>query len=412
MKHLSIHVMMLLLVWGISPCLLFGQSLVRDVSFDELGDLDTCYHPHIATTMSDIWYQSVGTTDLYISQCPNGNWGFWRNYDTRSYMGMYFSASFLNEFYSEAFATELIQPLDAGRLYYVKAQIESKGVASLDQSRYPLQTCQTDPQRHIVVAFSEDSILSDTPYRDPQVDFRDPILLEKEEQYFWPFGDCFEAKGGERHMGVSWNRDPFTMAAPCEPLDSLGSYYISYAFVDSLDVRPMPLSFRDTLTPCLRNPRVNFDGDRWLRPFSIRDVEIEWEDGQRGLSRTFDTEGAYRCDVVFPCGKIPGEVVVQPRDCRAFFYAPTAFSPNGDEINDTYTAVLASNIEIKSFQFRVFDRWGRKLISWEDPSFVWDGRINGEWINPGVYMWDVVITFSRESEKLGFQDKGTITILR
>ncbi|MEL6729751.1 MAG: T9SS type B sorting domain-containing protein [Bacteroidota bacterium] len=402
----------MILVWGIAPCFLAGQSLIRDVSFEALKDLGICYEAQEATTMSDIWYRSVGTADLYISQCPNGPRGFSRFYETRSYMGMFFSALFVNEFYSEAFATELIQPLEAGQLYYVTAQIESKGIRSPDPSRYPLQTCQTDPQRHIVVAFSEDSILSGAPYRDPQVDFRDPILLEKDEQIFWPFGGCFEAKGGERHIGMSWGRDRFTMAAPCEPLDSVGAYYVGYAFVDSLDVRPMPLSFHDTLTPCLRNPRVTFDSDRWLRPYFIRDVEIEWEDGQRGLSRSFDTEGTYRCDVVFPCGKIPGEVVVQPRDCRAFFYAPSAFSPNDDEANDTYTAVLASNIEVQSFQFRVFDRWGRQLISWEDPSFAWDGRINGELLNPGVYMWDVVITFSRESEKLGFQDKGTLTILR
>ena len=102
-----------------------------------------------------------------------------------------------------------------------------------------------------------------------------------------------------------------------------------------------------------------------------------------------DQQGIYEGEVIFPCGRIPGEVEVLTQDCRPYFYVPCAFSPNGDDVNDTFQAVLQSPIEVLDFQFRVYDRWGRKMAEWTDPNFEWDGSNLSGNVRPGVYMWEV-----------------------
>jgi len=390
----------------------WSQSLVKDLGFNGLKQADTCYHPRNAIFYSDDWYSAYGSADLYISQCEYPTWGFWDGYDNRSYMGIFLSLSFKNQFFGEGFATKLKKPLEAGRLYYIGAQVDTRGVSISDPDLYPLQTCPTNPPKRIVAVVSEDSLLSADQFIEPDVTFSDDRMSRIDPQSFWPYGGCFRAKGGEQHLGMGWGVGEFFIDPPCFPLDTIVHYYVTYAFIDSLDLYPMPEEFVDTVELCVGQGLVSFDGSPWVRQFAIRDAEIEWEDGQKGLSRTFDAEGTYECEVVFPCGSIPGRVVVAPKDCRTFFFVPTAFSPNGDNENDRFQPVLRTSIEVLDFQFRVYDRWGRKLTEWSDPYTTWDGNVEGRKVLPGVYMWEVAMTFSRNGEVLGYRDKGALTILR
>ena len=60
----------------------------------------------------------------------------------------------------------------------------------------------------------------------------------------------------------------------------------------------------------------------------------------------------------------------------------------------------------------IYDRWGRKMAEWTDPNFEWDGSNLSGNVRPGVYMWEVAMTFSRNGEVLGHRDKGALTILK
>ena len=63
---------------------------------------------------------------------------------------------------------------------------------------------------------------------------------------------------------------------------------------------------------------------------------------------------------------------------------PNAFSPNGDGINDTYKAKEGYQ-SIVEFQATIFNRWGQKIYSWDDPSGEWDGTFNGKPVKEGTY---------------------------
>jgi gliding motility-associated-like protein len=65
-------------------------------------------------------------------------------------------------------------------------------------------------------------------------------------------------------------------------------------------------------------------------------------------------------------------------------YVPNVFTPNGDGINDEFRVAYKSII---SFQCWVFNRWGRQVYMWTDPTKGWNGKINGKDAVPGAYFY-------------------------
>lgn len=63
---------------------------------------------------------------------------------------------------------------------------------------------------------------------------------------------------------------------------------------------------------------------------------------------------------------------------------PNVFTPNGDGQNDEFRVAYKSLVE---FECVIFNRWGRKIYQWSDPSKGWDGTINGKDAAPGTYFY-------------------------
>lgn len=89
-------------------------------------------------------------------------------------------------------------------------------------------------------------------------------------------------------------------------------------------------------------------------------------------------------------------------------FVPTAFSPNGDNINDR--AVFKNNDCIRNVVFSIFDRWGEKVFFTEDPkSTGWDGNYKGTPMDAGVFVYylDAVL-----KDNTTVSLKGNITLVR
>lgn len=89
------------------------------------------------------------------------------------------------------------------------------------------------------------------------------------------------------------------------------------------------------------------------------------------------------------------------------FYLPTAFTPNGDGLNDIARPYLVGMKGLKSFS--IFNRWGDQLFFTKTYGAGWNGKFNGELQNNGVYVW--VLEFYDGNGKLRME-KGTITLIR
>ena len=94
-------------------------------------------------------------------------------------------------------------------------------------------------------------------------------------------------------------------------------------------------------------------------------------------------------------------------------YVPTAFSPDGDGINDIFYIYAGDQVD-RINAFLVFNRWGEVVhefyqIPANDPSFGWNGRWRGQPMNSAVFAWYAeVLLIDGRTEII----EGDVTLMR
>jgi gliding motility-associated-like protein len=95
-------------------------------------------------------------------------------------------------------------------------------------------------------------------------------------------------------------------------------------------------------------------------------------------------------------------------------FVPNIFSPNDDDRNDYFAPFSGAGVKSINFM-RIFDRWGEllfettKLPVGDDPSKGWDGKFNGIYVQSGVYVYIIDVTFE-DGNTLVY--RGDITVIR
>ena len=88
-------------------------------------------------------------------------------------------------------------------------------------------------------------------------------------------------------------------------------------------------------------------------------------------------------------------------------YIPNAFTPNGDGLNDVFTAI-APGIK-QTIYFKVYNRWGKLMFDTQNITKGWDGKYMGIAQPTAVYVWIIKgIDISGKTIEL----KGTVTLIR
>lgn len=85
---------------------------------------------------------------------------------------------------------------------------------------------------------------------------------------------------------------------------------------------------------------------------------------------------------------------------------PNAFSPNGDGINDYFNVQYRL---IRTFEIKIFDRWGNQVYQSQDVNFRWDGTVGGNPAPEGTYVYIVTgTTTTQDPVEVG----GSFTLIR
>jgi gliding motility-associated-like protein len=91
----------------------------------------------------------------------------------------------------------------------------------------------------------------------------------------------------------------------------------------------------------------------------------------------------------------------------AGLYVPTAFTPNGDGLNDVFRPII---LGMKSLNiFKVYNRWGQLLYSGTDAQKGWDGNFAGKGQDPATYVWYAEGTDYRNNK---IKKKGYVVLIR
>ena len=85
---------------------------------------------------------------------------------------------------------------------------------------------------------------------------------------------------------------------------------------------------------------------------------------------------------------------------------PNVFTPNGDGANEEFRVLYKS---LASFKCEVFNRWGKPVYTWNDPSKGWDGRINGRPAAEGAYYYVIRAT---GTDGVQYKLSGDINLVR
>lgn len=73
-------------------------------------------------------------------------------------------------------------------------------------------------------------------------------------------------------------------------------------------------------------------------------------------------------------------------------YVPNSFTPNGDGLNDIFTA---KGIAITDYKLLVFDRWGKLIFESNSIDNGWDGNIKGQPAANDTYVWKIIYSTHR-----------------
>jgi gliding motility-associated-like protein len=120
------------------------------------------------------------------------------------------------------------------------------------------------------------------------------------------------------------------------------------------------------------------------------EADYKWSTGETSKSININSGGTYSVTVTTPQCQLKFSTEAQSRYCFCDFFAPNAFTPNDDNINDTFKpSIDCKVIYIKDYRFSVYARNGVKVFSTTDRDKAWDGMYDGRVSDPGVYMWVV-----------------------
>jgi gliding motility-associated-like protein len=141
---------------------------------------------------------------------------------------------------------------------------------------------------------------------------------------------------------------------------------------------------------------------------------VKWQDST--TFATYLTEspgGLYKVKVSNECGVQWDSVQVGFYDCNKL-YVPNVFSPNEDNINDSFQAYPTDFVD-KINYFKVFQRAGNLVFSAMDfkpedaPMNAWNGTFGGRALDTGVYVY--ILSFTAKDGKTWVQS-GDVTLLK
>ena len=105
----------------------------------------------------------------------------------------------------------------------------------------------------------------------------------------------------------------------------------------------------------------------------------------RDIRSVFEEPGSYR--VVCKVNNdfcVSDSMEMKVNISESYLRVPNVFTPDGNGQNDEFRVAYRS---LREFHCWVYNRWGKLVYDWTDPSKGWDGTINGRPASEGAYFY-------------------------
>ncbi len=223
--------------------------------------------------------------------------------------------------------------------------------------------------------------------------------------YYWDFGD-----------GQTANQEN-----PVHTFSQPGSYTVQFIVTDTANCHTSDTAY----LPIQVYPNATADFS-WSPTFINPGVQVQftntgsgstgwyWDFGDGDTSTLENPSHTYADTGIYTvCLKAKGQGGCDDSICYALVVSdfalidvPSAFSPNGDGINDVFY-VRGEGVE--KMIFKIYNRWGQLMFQTTDLSVGWDGTYKGvpQEMEVYVYTLDAVLVNGEEVSR-----KGNITLIR
>ncbi len=138
---------------------------------------------------------------------------------------------------------------------------------------------------------------------------------------------------------------------------------------------------------------------------------FKWSDGSVADSLVIKDFGTYIVRLTTSCGVAADtfQLLKPQADCCRPLY-PNAFTPNGDGVNDRFSAIF-DQCDIELVDFLVYDRWGELVFQGYETTQQWDGlTLNGTDAQSDVYVY--TLRYKRRDQSQVQFEKGEVVLLR
>jgi len=137
-------------------------------------------------------------------------------------------------------------------------------------------------------------------------------------------------------------------------------------------------------------------------PSGIIGFPVVWNTGDTIATLPVSTPGIYIATVL-GCTTTSDTIVVQENSCACPIHIPNAFTPNGDQFNDTFGPALAP----LGYTMSIWNRWGQLVFRYNGAGPAsWDGTFNGKPAPSDVYVYQMQWDVCKKKES------GEVTLLR
>lgn len=385
-----------LLIFALLSTALSAQNLVRNGSLENTGDC-----PFLATNWNiyvNPWSPIGGNADYYHPCGFPGNDSATNNalpFDGEGFAGIDVYGTDGTEFNREYLRTELSAPLEEGKFYRLSFYVLPRN-NDLKGDSYGINNIGLLLTDTIIDSIPPNNLIS----ASPQIVASEPII---QENYWTSVCGIIKAKGGEQYITIgNFSQDAETMAVPLENASSPATAYYMVDFVEVVE-NDIPQLPPDTV--------ICQEGRIDLR-IGGPNITVEWNDESTTNNYIVTQPGIYWANISNGICTYTDSILVEPVNCEeCIIYAPTAFTPDGDNTNDFFevTPVCESDGYLEHFDLRIFDKWGRKVFESQSPDVSWNGD-NAE--HKGVYTYTLEYRFSSQRETKTRIKRGFVTLLK
>lgn len=134
-------------------------------------------------------------------------------------------------------------------------------------------------------------------------------------------------------------------------------------------------------------------------------IKYQWQDGSAGNNFIANTPGKYWVTATSSCNIFKDTVVINAV-CSLPVYIPSAFTPNGDGLNDVFKIPELNGQRLIALS--IYNRYGQNIYSSRNNSG-WNGTLNGIKQPSGTYVY---MANYFDLEGISHSLKGTIVLIR